>query len=134
MHGAIPDEKARLRAVRLALQAYMYAVEQLPYPGCLEFIHGTLKELVEKHFHIRDKAWLNPYELAHIVNYVALYVTTKKNYRPVFELTPALNNLKKLWALAENENKYSDNVDTLRASFCVGFISGFHTASIRAAL
>jgi hypothetical protein len=111
MHADHSKESTQLREVRKALQAYIYAVEQLPYPGCYRAFHSEFGELVAKDFHIRGKPWLNPYELADVVNYVALFGTTKRNYRQSFNVSNALNSLKKLWSLAEKENEYSENVD-----------------------
>jgi hypothetical protein len=78
------NEQVRLREVDNALHIYMHAIAQLPYPACFEFIHGAFEELTENDFHIPSKAWLNPYEVAHLVNYVALYGNTENNYRPRF--------------------------------------------------
>lgn len=105
------DEQAPQIKVGKAFQTYQDAVAQLPYPGCFEFIHGGFKDLVEGDFHIPGKEWLNPFQLAHIANYVSLFGSTQNNYRPQFELNSSLNALKRLWSLAENENQYSENDD-----------------------
>jgi hypothetical protein len=115
------DGESRTRQLRIALQRYMYAVEQLPYPGSFNFAHAGFAELVANGFHVKQKTWLNPYELAAVCNYVALFGTTKKNNQRQFDMSKSLNGLKKLWALSEEECEYSDN-PAYEATFILRFV------------
>jgi len=98
----------------------MYAIQHLPYPGTFQFMHDNLAEIVAHDFVVRHKPFLNPYEIAAITNYIALFGTTKKNVKR-FDLNGPLNCLKKLWSLAEAASPYSDNPD-YEASFVLRFL------------
>lgn len=105
------NDQSSLPPVSEALKNYMNAVAVLPYPDCFDFIHTGFTDLTEHGFRIPRKPWLNPYELAHLVNYVALFGDAIHGYPARFELNTGLNALKKLWSLAEAQNLYSDNED-----------------------
>jgi hypothetical protein len=114
------DKHERLQKVDGAYKGYLSAIKQLPYPGCFDFLHREFVKLADSNFHIPSEAWKNPYELAHIANYVSLYGA--HNALPIqFDLGVPLNQLKKLWALAEDENAYSPN-DEYIASFVLRWI------------
>ena len=99
-----------MREVRVALNRYVYEVSRLPYPGAFGFIHQNISDLIRHDFHIKQKPWLNPFELASIANYVALFGSTKRNHRRLFDISPPLNTLKVLWKLAEKEGEYSSSL------------------------
>ena len=103
------DDEARLRQLRIASQHYIYAVSKLPYSGAYDFLHQNFAELVSNDFHIKQKTWLNPYELASIANYIALYGYIGRKRKPFRDIADALNRLKLLWKLAEEEGEYSEN-------------------------
>jgi hypothetical protein len=103
------DSGADARTLQIALQRYRYSVGKMPCPGSFASIHMLFKELTGYHFQIPDKPWLNPYELAALANYTAMFGTDKRDHRPDFALDKPLNEFKKLWKLAEEGNAYSDN-------------------------
>jgi hypothetical protein len=104
-----------------AFQRYMSEIERLPCPGAFQFIHDNFAEIVAHDFLVRHKPFLNPYEVAAITNDIALFGSTKRKGKPVFNFTPALNSLKKLWSLAENDSAYSDNPE-YEASFVLRWV------------
>jgi len=67
------NDEIRLNEVSAAYQEYLRHVENLPYPGCFQFLHSEFIHLANSYFHLPSRPWVNPYELAHIANYVALY-------------------------------------------------------------
>ena len=103
------DSGAGARTLQIALQRYRYSVGKMPCPGSFASIHMLFKELTGYHFQIPDKPWLNPYELAALANYTAMFGTDKRNHKLNFALDKPLNEFKKLWKLAEEGNAYSDN-------------------------
>jgi hypothetical protein len=88
----------------------MYEIQRLPYPGAFQFMHDTFAEIVAHDFVVRHKPFLNPYEIAAMTNYIALFGTTRKDIRR-FDLNKSLNCLKKLWSLAEAASTYSKNTE-----------------------
>lgn len=72
-------------------------------------MHAAFRDLSNHRFHIPEKPWLNAYELAAAANYVAMFGTNKRNYKPFFNMATPLNSFKALWKVAEESNAYSDN-------------------------
>jgi hypothetical protein len=103
------DSGANAKPLQIALQRYRYAVGKMPCPGSFGSIHMLFKELSDHHFQMFHKPWLNPYELAAVTNYTAMFGTDKRNHKPLFALDKPLNEFKRLWKLAEESNSYSDN-------------------------
>ena len=103
------DNEPSMRRLRIAAQQYVYAVSKLPYPAAFDFIHTQFARLVAHDFHIEQMAWLNPYELASVANYIAIYGSTSPKQRPLSNVAESLNALKTLWKLAEDEGDYSDD-------------------------
>jgi hypothetical protein len=103
------DSGAGARTLQIALQRYRYWVGKMPCPGAFKSIHMLFTELSGHQFQVPYKPWLNPYELAALANYTAMFGTDKRNHRPSFALDNPLNEFKKLWKLAEGGNAYSDN-------------------------
>jgi hypothetical protein len=102
------SDVAKARELRIALQRYLYAVGKLPCPGAFATMHALLRELGDNRFQLPDKPWLNPYELAALVNHVAMF-GTGRNRKLLFDVAPPLNAFKRLWELAEESSAYSDN-------------------------
>lgn len=113
----IPDA----RQLKIAFQRYMSEISRLPYPGAFQFIHDNFCEIVAHDFIVKHKPFLNPYEVAMIANHIAMFGKTKSRSKPVFNFTPALNGLKKLWSLTDKASAYSDNPD-YEASFALRWV------------
>jgi hypothetical protein len=103
------DPVANEKRLHIAVQKYRYAIGKMPCPGAFASIHMLFKELSDHQFQMPHKPWLNPYELAALTNYTAMFGTDKRNHKLLFALDKPLNEFKKLWKLAEESNSYSDN-------------------------
>ncbi len=83
----------------------------MPCHGALQYLHGIFAEVVANNFLVPSKAFLNPYELAAVSNYIAMFGSTSKKKQDHFNLSETLNALKSLWTHAEQDSAYSDDPD-----------------------
>lgn len=96
------------RQVKIAFQRYKYFIEKLPHPGCYTALHELFQSLCRHGFCIPSAPWLNPTELAAIVNYTAMFGSTKAKQKMLFPLDKPLNSYKTFWKLAEESSEYSE--------------------------